>query len=1007
MSVSSPGPLCEELGLYGEMLLLDSIELTNPVDQEKITKGVIFELSQFRKSHNVSWNTFDTWMKSICPGSSLPQLPALKSYIGRIETKIKQLKRNHRDEEIKSVMKEPFLKERQQPNTSTLTVDREKVSSTTKQNWPCETEVLRSVNKSLACELATAQNALTLQEAKTDDLTTKLSKLSIQNTNKKLKRRDEKILKLKEQVKENEKLQQGLNKATVRVKSYQYKLGVSKSKCDTISEKCDHLESVVQGLNKDIISLKLSLQDSENDYERLFERLQELESHMFETKEHQKKYLDSVRACCIELLSLNVGIKNVEPVIRSVLKHIVSFEIKELPHPTTLTRMYSEMKGLACQHLNEELQKGDNLTLHSDGTSKYGQHFYSFQLSTPDSTYSLGLTEMLSGSATQVLSTFQQILYDLELTTQSGSSHVILSKIKNTMSDRHIVEKNFNSLLQCYRMEVLPSVVDNWAELGEDEQQGISTLNNFFCGLHLLVGMADVASSTLLQWELTHFEGTVGAAALFGSTTRQSESGIVRLVRTACKALCKHGSEQSGVYQPFTAFLATNRIKKNPLVSFQGNCFNIVFYDAGALYYISEQVVRFFNEVWQTPNQLLKAVHSDIRVPELVAGCRALGLINKVITGPLWRVLESDNVTILEMNTYFDVLITKLDAWAQDASRLLQGDAELYADYPPTKDEIWYRLIASTDHDATAQELLEILCNAFSALLSRLVQDHLPGGAHCNPSAELINETKSVSKTNVVSERDFGKLDRLLREKPNATTLSLEAMILFSNNKTMNWLTSKSPEEVQHLLQAARKIAPEFRRLFKERKQNILEARIRALHEKQHALEAARIKQLRLKENLTKDIIQYGLWQSKEDIAEGVAKERSKTAKLRALKVQFNFRKWVLDQRSYRHKELFLFSKGGQQYTVKELMDNLAKLINEEEEAVSGLANEGRESLVGKTIKHRWRDVSGVEQWYFGEVLSKVAGTNEWYNVQYEGEDDVLTLNLHEDIDLGDLEVVP
>ena len=86
-------------------------------------------------------------------------------------------------------------------------------------------------------------------------------------------------------------------------------------------------------------------------------------------------------------------------------------------------------------------------------------------------------------------------------------------------------------------------------------------------------------------------------------------------------------------------------------------------------------------------------------------------------------------------------------------------------------------------------------------------------------------------------------------------------------------------------------------------------------------------------------------------------------------------------------------------------MDNLAKLINEEE-AVSGLANEGRESLVGKTIKHRWQDESGVEQWYFGEVVSKVAGTNEWYNVRYEGEDDVLTLNLREDIDLGDLEVV-
>ena len=42
MSVSNPGPLCEELGLYSEMLLLDSIELTNPVDQEKILPKVLF-----------------------------------------------------------------------------------------------------------------------------------------------------------------------------------------------------------------------------------------------------------------------------------------------------------------------------------------------------------------------------------------------------------------------------------------------------------------------------------------------------------------------------------------------------------------------------------------------------------------------------------------------------------------------------------------------------------------------------------------------------------------------------------------------------------------------------------------------------------------------------------------------------------------------------------------------------------------------------------------------------
>jgi len=69
----------------------------------------------------------------------------------------------------------------------------------------------------------------------------------------------------------------------------------------------------------------------------------------------------------------------------------------------------------------------------------------------------------------------------------------------------------------------------------------------------------------------------------------------------------------------------------------------------------------FFKEVWQSPNQLLKAVFSDIQVPEFLAGCHASGLINKIITGPLWRVVENSDVTILEMNSYFDTLIRKLD----------------------------------------------------------------------------------------------------------------------------------------------------------------------------------------------------------------------------------------------------------------------------------------------------------------------------------------------------------
>ena len=66
------------------------------------------------------------------------------------------------------------------------------------------------------------------------------------------------------------------------------------------------------------------------------------------------------------------------------------------------------------------------------------------------------------------------------------------------------------------------------------------------------------------------------------------------------------------------------------------------------LYTIHLPIYReVFTEVWQSPNQLLRAVLADVKVPEYLAGCKALGLVNKIVTGPLWRVMESQDATII------------------------------------------------------------------------------------------------------------------------------------------------------------------------------------------------------------------------------------------------------------------------------------------------------------------------------------------------------------------------
>ena len=103
---------------------------------------------------------------------------------------------------------------------------------------------------------------------------------------------------------------------------------------------------------------------------------------------------------------------------------------------------------------------------------------------------------MLTGSAEVTLHTFRQIINDLSLVSGKKGSDAVVAKIKNTMSDRHIVQKNFNTLLEDYRADILPSIIQDWDKLSASEQEHMSSLNNFFCGMHVLVGMADATSST-------------------------------------------------------------------------------------------------------------------------------------------------------------------------------------------------------------------------------------------------------------------------------------------------------------------------------------------------------------------------------------------------------------------------------------------------------------------------------------------------------------------------------
>ena len=164
--------------------------------------------------------------------------------------------------------------------------------------------------------------------------------------------------------------------------------------------------------------------------------------------------------------------------------------------------------------------------------------------------------------------------------------------MKNTISDQASVNKKLNDLFQVWRAEALPHVV-GWTEMTEEVRNRYITVNNFWCGLHFLVGLSEQANKTLRVWEeLLHGDQPVGAPGLPGGYSKTGEAGSTRLVRTVCKALQDRGCEKSGKPVEFRDFLRQEgTVKDVPLVPFKGNRFNVLFHNAAGLFYLLQDVM--------------------------------------------------------------------------------------------------------------------------------------------------------------------------------------------------------------------------------------------------------------------------------------------------------------------------------------------------------------------------------------------------------------------------------
>ena len=189
--------------------------------------------------------------------------------------------------------------------------------------------------------------------------------------------------------------------------------------------------------------------------------------------------------------------------VLEVLEKIGGLKVGRLPKPTFAKYMYLEARGLAQMQLIDELvnKEQKKLTLYSDGTTKYWFSYGTYDNSTASGeSRVLGLREIHEGTASTQLETMKDVLaVTAKMGNKDENSSVvkIVYSIKNLMSDNCIVQKKFNEFYLKFRTDILPNVVDGWSELNEAQQAKFANMNDFFCGLHFIVGMADQTEAAL------------------------------------------------------------------------------------------------------------------------------------------------------------------------------------------------------------------------------------------------------------------------------------------------------------------------------------------------------------------------------------------------------------------------------------------------------------------------------------------------------------------------------
>ena len=175
-----------------------------------------------------------------------------------------------------------------------------------------------------------------------------------------------------------------LDKPLVEGVKYRKKASYFKRKYEKSNDsENDSVQSIIKDLNQQIRAL-------ENEKFMLNEKIDTFLSREICCFE-KGRYKDVIRMVYEDILMMGVSTRNVERVIRLVLEKVAGIKVDRLPSECFARYMLVEARGLAQYQIAFELVDNcSDMTLHSDGTSKKGLSYLTFDGKTNDGRLCLG-----------------------------------------------------------------------------------------------------------------------------------------------------------------------------------------------------------------------------------------------------------------------------------------------------------------------------------------------------------------------------------------------------------------------------------------------------------------------------------------------------------------------------------------------------------------------------------------------------------------------------------------